>query len=192
MEKIYIVLVDTPGLFADIIRRTIRREYIHVVLGLDKELNEAYSFGRRNPYIPFFSGFEKENLERILGAFPTARYRIYSLDCTEEQKVRMREKLQSLYKRRFQYHYCIWGLPYLLLKKPFYQKRRYTCSSFLARFLEENGMGLFDKHFSLVTPADFYDYKQTDILFEGPLKEFMQREAGDESFGSIKGVLYEG
>lgn len=192
MEKIYIALVDTPGLFANIIRRTIDREYIHVVLGLDEELNEAYSFGRRNPHIPYFSGFEKENLQQILSAFPTARYRIYSLDCTKEQKVMMQEKLRQLYECRFRYHYCVWGLPFLLLKKPFYQKRHYTCSSFLARFLEENGIGLFEKHFSLVTPADFYDHKQTDILFEGPLQEFIRREAGDTSFRTVRGVLYEG
>ncbi|MCH5274467.1 MAG: hypothetical protein J1E65_01415 [Lachnospiraceae bacterium] len=192
MEKIYIALVDTPGLFANIIRLTIHREYIHVVLGLDETLSEAYSFGRRNPQIPFFSGFEKENLERIIDAFPTARYRIYSLDCTKEQKIMMQEKLHHLYKHRFRYHYCVWGLPYILLQKPFYQKRHYTCSSFLARFLEENGIRLFEKHFSLITPADFYDYKKHDIIFEGPLKEFLRKGTEEEDCGTVKGVLYEG
>lgn len=192
MEKIYIALVDTPGLFANMIRLIINREYIHVVLGLDEELREAYSFGRRNPHIPFFSGFERENLKTILRAFPTARYRIYSLDCTKEQKEMMREKLRDLYKCRFRYHYCVCGLFFILLKKPFYQKRHYTCSSFLARFLEESGIGLFDKHFSLVTPADFFDHKNEDILFEGPLSEFLQRVAREEGCDTVKGVLYEG
>lgn len=32
MAEIYIALVDTPGLFAEIIRRVIRQRYIHVPL----------------------------------------------------------------------------------------------------------------------------------------------------------------
>ena len=39
MEKLYIGLVDTPGLFAWIIRKAIRQKYIHVVLGMDEMLD---------------------------------------------------------------------------------------------------------------------------------------------------------
>lgn len=190
-DRIYIALVDTPGLFASLIRRTIRRSYVHVVLGLDKDLEEAYSFSRRNPCIPYFSGFEKEDLKRIAGAFPTARYRIYSLECDGEEKARMREELRRLYSDRFRYHYCVLGLPFLLAGRPFYQKRHYTCSSFLARFLQEHGICLFEKHFSLVTPADFYDYKRDGILFEGTLRELLGR-TGQEGYRPAKGALYEG
>lgn len=177
MEKIYIALVDTPGLFASLIRQVIQRPYIHVVLSLDEELNEAYSVGRRNPFIPCFAGFEKENKRKICRAFPTARYRVFALECEKEQKENIQAELELCYKNRFHYHYCIWGLPYLLLQKPFYQKAHYTCSSFIARLLSENGMDLFHKHFSLVTPADFYDLDAQDVLFEGLLTEL----AGEET-----------
>lgn len=43
MEKLYIGLVDTPGLFAWMIRKAIRQDYIHVVLGMDEMLDECYS-----------------------------------------------------------------------------------------------------------------------------------------------------
>ena len=52
--------VDTPGFFASIIRHVIKQKYVHVVLGLDAGLDEAYSVGRRNPAIPILAGFEKE------------------------------------------------------------------------------------------------------------------------------------
>ena len=39
MEKLYIGLVDTPGLFAWMIRKAIRQDYIHVVLGMDEMLD---------------------------------------------------------------------------------------------------------------------------------------------------------
>ena len=43
--------------------------------------------------------------------------------------------------------------------------------SVLSGLLEENGIGLFEKHFSLVTPRDFYELEQTDVVFEGTLHE---------------------
>ena len=189
MEKIYIALVDTPGFFAGIIRLAIQREYIHVVLAMDERLEEAYSVGRRNPFIPWFAGFEKENKRKICSAFPTAKYRIY----TKEQKEGIAETLKECYKNRFRFHYCILGLPSILLQKPFYQKRHYTCSSFIARLLSAHGMDLFHKHFSLVTPADFYDYKKDDIMFEGALSDFIEKDRmANVQYHVTRGALYEG
>ena len=59
MAHIYIALVDTPGFFASLIRHYLGQKYVHVVLSLDEQLSEAYSFGRRNPYIPLIAGFER-------------------------------------------------------------------------------------------------------------------------------------
>ena len=173
MEKIYFALVDTPGLFASIIRRVTKSNYIHVVVALDQELQRAYSVGRRNPFIPLSAGFERENIYQIVQAFPTARYRIVSMECTKEQKAQIEQQLEECYQQSFHYHYCIVGLLFILLQKPFYQKNHYTCSSFSAKLLEENGMKLFEKHFSLVTPRDFYELPQTHVVYEGALREFI-------------------
>ena len=66
MDKLYIGLVSTPGIFATMIRRYLNIPYIHVVLGLDAHLHEAYSVGRRFPKIPLIAGFEKEELHKII------------------------------------------------------------------------------------------------------------------------------
>jgi hypothetical protein len=104
MAHIYIALVDTPGFFASLIRHYLGQKYVHVVLSLDEQLSEAYSFGRRNPYIPLIAGFEREWSRQIAGAFPTAEYRICELDCTGEQKEAIRERLHKDYKNRFHMH----------------------------------------------------------------------------------------
>ena len=130
MEKLYIALVDTPGLFASIIRRVIGIDYIHVVLSMDGELEEAYSVGRRNPAVPLLAGFEKEDAMKIERVFPNARYKIVSMECTSEQKENISRQLKECFAQRFRYHYCILGLPMLLCNIPFYQKNHYTCSSF--------------------------------------------------------------
>ena len=171
MEQLYIALVDTPGLFARIIRKVIKINYIHVVLALDENLEEAYSIGRRNPFIPYFSGFEREDIHKINRAFPTARYKICEIECTKEQKENISHQLRECYKNRFHLHYCIIGLPFLLAGKAFYQHNHYTCSSFIGRILQENGVLSFSRHFSLITPRDFYEYENQNVVFEGNLWE---------------------
>lgn len=172
MEHIYITMVNTPGLFAAMIRRFIRQKYIHVVIGMDEELKEAYSFGRRNPLIPLFAGFEREDKRKILRAFPTAEYMVCELECSSEQKEGIRERLREDYRKRFRLHYAVAGLPFLVAGRPFYLKNHYTCSSYIARVLQENQIRISGKHFSLVTPKDFYLYSDKKVIFEGSLADF--------------------
>ena len=172
MEHIYIVLVDTPGFFATLIRHFLKQKYVHVVLSMDEELEEAYSFGRRNPLIPFFAGFEREDKKKILRAFPTADYMVCELVCSKEQKEQIRRQLEKDYLRRWHYHYAVPGLPFLVCGIPFYLKNQYTCSSYIARLLNENHIRISKKHFSLVTPKDFYLYPNKKILFEGRLAAY--------------------
>ena len=190
MEKIYFALVDTPGLFASMIRNTIGISYVHVAIGLDADLKEAYSIGRRNPFIPVVAGFEQEHLAAIYSAFPTARYKVVSLECTGWQKAAIAAQLEECFENRFRYHYCVLGLPFLLMNIPFYQKRHYTCSSFIARLLADNGIDLFGKHFSLVTPRDFYELPQTEFVYEGTLEGFLSKEPDGYDFSQWES-LYE-
>lgn len=183
MAYIYIALVDTPGLFASIIRKVIKQKYIHVVLSLDAELEEAYSIGRRHPSVPLIAGFEREEKEKILRAFPQADYMVCSMKCTVEQKEYVKERLKEAMSKRYQYHYAIAGLPFILMNRPFYQKNHYTCSSYLAKILNDAGICSFDKHFSLVTPKDFYEYPNKKILFEGKLSEITRPVYGRNIFG---------
>ncbi len=178
MAKLYLVLVDTPGIFAYFIRRFLKQKYIHVALSLDENLEETYSVGRRNPFVPVFAGVEKENRTRILQAFPTAGYRICELECSREQKEKIRRQLEQDFENRFRFHYAVIGLPFLVANRPFYQHNHYTCSSYLARILRESGIFVSEKHFSLVTPKDFYEYTADKrVIFEGPLAYFGRLEA---------------
>ena len=122
MTEIYIAFVDTPGIFASIIRRVIKQKYIHVAIGLDENLDEAYSIGRRHPSIPLIAGFEKEEKRKILRAFPGADYMICSIPCTQEQKQFIKEELHEAMKNRYRYHYTILGLPFYFSGNSFIKK----------------------------------------------------------------------
>lgn len=176
MAHIYIAFVDTPGFFAFLIRKFLRQRYVHVVLSGDAELTEAYSVGRRNPAVPLIAGFEKEDKVKILHIFPTAFYRVCELSCMLEQKQKIMERLHTDYRRRFQIHYAVCSLPFVMMGIPFYLKDHYTCSSYIARVLQENGILVSQKHFSLVTPKDFLEHNGMRQTFEGPLSEFVSLE----------------
>ena len=55
MKKIYIVLTHSGTALSKIIKGFTKDEFSHVSISLDKELNEMYSFGRLNPYNPFYN-----------------------------------------------------------------------------------------------------------------------------------------
>ena len=61
MKKIYIVLTQTGTLLSRVLKRLTGAKYNHVSIALDEEFNEMYSFGRINPYNPFWGGFVKES-----------------------------------------------------------------------------------------------------------------------------------
>lgn len=190
MAYIYIALVDTPGLFAGIIRKVIRQKYIHVALALDPKLEEAYSIGRRHPAVPLIAGFEKEQKEKILRAFPYADYMICGIECTVEQKKYVENRLREAMQKRFKYHYAVIGLPFILMNRPFYQKNHYTCSSYLAKLLDDAGICSFGKHFSLVTPKDFFEYPYKTILFEGKLSKITKPASRRRFFGQEDSVSF--
>lgn len=150
-SAIYVGFVDTPGLFASIIRRVIGQNYVHVVLGFDPELKEAYSIGRRNPAIPLFAGFERENREKILKKYPTARYQVCRVACTNVQREALQQEAKTEWERRFTHHYMVIGLLFLLAGIAFDQKNHDTCSSWLARVTQKVGLQEWQKPFPLVT-----------------------------------------
>ena len=174
MAQIYIAFVDTPGFFAGMIRQVIKQKYIHVVLSMDAELEEAYSVGRRNPAVPLFAGFEKEDKRKILTVFPTADYMVCSIECSLVQKEAIR--------------HAVAGLPFILWNIPFYQENHYTCSSYVARVLEKYGVCHWEKHFSLVTPKDFMEKFGRKRIFEGSLRELVEMSVQEETVCAVEKI----
>ena len=128
--------------------------------------------------VPLIAGFEKEDKYKILRAFPDADYLVCSIECSADQKAYIERELNEAMENRFRYHYAVLGLPFILMNVPFYQKNHYTCSSYIARLLEEAGVCTWDRHFSLVTPRDFLEYEKKEKIFEGSLYELTAMVGG--------------
>ena len=181
-EKLYLVLISTPGIFATLIRWFTRFKYIHIVLGMDIDLKESFSFGRRNPKVPILSGFEQEKMEEVIEKFPKALCMVSEIESTKTQKELIWGRINYYKKNAKWYHYTILGLPFLVLNKPFHQKRRYACSQFVGRTLEDYGVRKFDKHFSLLTPKDFYDMPDKKVLYVGTVEGYLDQRNGFKKY----------
>src|SRR5690625_7059982 len=81
---IYFIFTDTGTNLSRIINFCTRQSLNHVSIGFDKDLNEVYSFGRKNPKNPFSGGFVRED---IRGAFlKNANCAVYAFQLTEAER----------------------------------------------------------------------------------------------------------
>ena len=71
---------------------------------------------------------------------------------------------------------------------PFYQENHYTCSSYVARVLEEYGVCHWEKHFSLVTPKDFMEKFGRKRIFEGSLRELVEMSVQEETVCAVEKI----
>ena len=86
MKKLYIVLAHTGTILSRIIRMWTGDEYTHASIALDEDLNEMYSFGRKNAYIAFIGGFVREGIKfGTFKRFYKSEIGVYELEVTEEQ-----------------------------------------------------------------------------------------------------------
>ncbi|NLL30406.1 MAG: hypothetical protein GX258_05050, partial [Clostridiales bacterium] len=60
--NLYIVLTRTNTVISNLIHIVTNDQYTHAAISLDKELNNMYSFARRNTYNPFVGRFRREDI----------------------------------------------------------------------------------------------------------------------------------
>ena len=112
MEKhVYIVISQTGTLLSRILKLVTKAEYNHASISLVPDLSTMYSFGRKNPYNPFWAGFVTESAR--FGTFKRfSKTRILVLDITvsEEQYLAIQRRIQTMLTLKEHYHYNYLGL----------------------------------------------------------------------------------
>lgn len=169
--KIYIVLTHTGTFFTRFIRLFTKKPLNHASLSFDKNLSTVYSFGRKNPRNPFYGGFVKEDMEGFL--FRRASCAIYSLDITENQFERIQDFLQEVEREQEKYRYNLLGLIYVFFNKELHREYAYFCSEFVATALNKGGITIQDKSVHLMTPSDFAECEDFQLVYQGPLQAYL-------------------
>ena len=176
-KRIYIMLSHSGSLFSKMITLCTREPYTHVSTAFDEHLKEMYSFGRLNPYNPIIGGFVKEDIVNgTFGRFPHARCALYSLEIDAYQYNSLRNELFKFKIESNKYGYNLLGVLSAAFNFPLHRKYSYFCSQFVSEILLNSGIRIIDKNPSLTAPMDFMNCKELEIIYEGELRDYSQRE----------------
>ena len=170
MKKIYIILTYTGTILSRIVKIYTRREYSHVSISLDSNLNQMYSFGRLNPYNPFIGGFVHEGIDRgTFKRFKKTKTKIYSLEIDEEKYDKLESIIENIQNSKNLYKFNLIGLIAVALNIKIKREKCFYCAEFVKYVLEQSQvLELPD----IVKPEDFENVNGLNEVYKGMLKEY--------------------
>lgn len=172
MKNIYIVLTYTGTALSKIIKSYTKKEYSHVSLSLDKNLDELYSFGRKRAYNPIIAGLVHEGINfGTFKRFKNTVTEIYELEVTDEQYKIIKDKIHEMYKEKDKYKFNIIGLLLVPTKKKFIKKNYYYCAEFVKYILEEAKVDINPVN-DIPQPMQFRNIKNLKLIYTGLLKNY--------------------
>ena len=173
MKKVYIVLSRSNTIVAQLVRTFTRKYYTHASIAFEKDLNSFYSFGRKNPYNPFWAGFVTESAR--FGTFKRfSQTRVVMLDIavSEEQYLAIERRINTMLMLQQHYHYNYLGLWLAGLRICYRRKRTFYCSEFVKDLLEKQnikGARLLD---AIVQPIHFLSLPTARRVYTGLLRDY--------------------
>jgi len=170
-RKVYLLLTDTGTLFTRMIKLYTKECHNHASIGLDCELKEVYSFGRKRPRNPFIGGFVKEDVRSEF--FKNASCAVFVFTVNEQQYRRMLSLIKEMDENQQRYRYNLLGLLAVALNKQLYRKDAYFCSHFVASVLKEGSLIQPRKHLSMITPKDLKIAASENLIYQGSLHSFL-------------------
>jgi hypothetical protein len=172
-KHVYILLTDTGTLFTKSIKKYTKAPYNHASISFDLELNELYSFGRKNPNNPINGGFVKEDIySGTYSKYPETTCVIYQLEVTEREIEKMKRVLNIFIKNQKKFLYNLLGVLGVSINEPVEFSNSYFCSQFVAEIFKRSGIRLWDKLPALVTPEDFRKHNKLHLIYEGKLFDY--------------------
>jgi hypothetical protein len=171
VKKIYIVLTYTGTILSKIVKIYTRKEFSHVSISLDEDLERMYSFGRINAYNPFWGGFVQESVDTgTFKRFKNTKTRIYSLQVDDEQYDKVVQVINDIKNKKSEYNFNILGLIGVVLHYKVKREKHFYCAEFVKYVLEKSNV-VYDLP-ELVKPEDFKEIDNLEVVYTGMLKEY--------------------
>jgi len=171
MESIYILLTKSDTYFSRFIHYVTEDEFTHSSISLDRNLNQVYSFGRRNPRLIWPAGLVREDVRS--GLFKQSENNnccLFELVVEDDVYASVLSDIETMMKDSRKYHYNLLGTFYCKMNIPHTNGNKYFCSEFVSDLLDRNAALPLIKPASLMRPVDFFDVKELNVLYSGELK----------------------
>lgn len=171
MKKIYIVLTYTGTFLSRIVKFYTKKDYSHVSISLDENLDEMYSFGRLNAYVPFIGGFIKESPDYgTFKRFSKTKTKIYSLEVNDKQYKEIRKIIDDMNSKKHNYHFNMIGMFAVALHLKIKRENHFYCAEFV-KYVFDNSNLEVDLP-DVVKPNDFENLEGTQEIYVGRLNEY--------------------
>lgn len=171
MKKIYIVLTYTGTILSKLVKMYTKREFSHVSIALDEDLEQMYSFGRIYAYNPFLAGFVHEQVDKgTFGRFKKTKTRIYSLQVEDEKYDKVVQIIKGIKENKEDYKFNIIGLFAVAVHLKFRRENSFYCAEFVKYVLEQSKIDSTLPE--LVKPEDFKKIRGLNVEYSGVLKEY--------------------
>jgi len=175
MKKIYIIATNNHTMPSKLFKFMTREDYVHISIALDKKWRKVYSFGRKNVNWPLPAGFINEDFNNVVKRFANSVCRVYELEITQKQYYKLKAELRDNYiKDAFKYRYNIKGLPFLNFNLSYHRQYHYVCTQFCGKLLTDAGIISLKKDYSVLKPKDFFDLKNSKLIYEGSTFDYLQ------------------
>ena len=185
MKKIYIVMTQTGTLLSRIIKIYSGCEYAHVSISLDKNLDHMYSFGRLNPYNPFWGGFIHEKVNSgTFKRFKNTIAGIEELEITDEEYDNIKNIIKRMEERINPYRFNILGLIGAGFNISVHMKDHFYCAEFIKYLFETAGVDMNLP--KIVAPDDFININNAKMIYIGKLSEYRVKMTEFIGFDSLK------
>ena len=180
MKKIYIILTYTGTFLSKVIKCYTGDEFSHVSIALDPKLKKMYSFGRLNPYNPFFGGFVHEGINiGTFKRFSRTRARIYSLEIEDEQYEKLKDTIMDIKQLRKDYRFNVLGLLAVGFNIKIRNEKSFYCAEFVKHVLEQ--AKIEESLPELIRPDNFKQIGNLKVEYEGLLKLYEINRKAQES-----------
>jgi len=171
MSKIYIVLTYSGTFLSKLVRIYTQKEYSHVSISLDESLDHMYSFGRLNPYIPFFAGFVQESPKYgTFKRFNKTKTKIYSLEVNDKQYEKIKNIINNIDRNKKSYKFNIIGLFAVALHLKIKRERSFYCAEFVKYVFDNSNLQVSLPE--IIKPTDFQNIEGGCEVYTGRLNEY--------------------
>ncbi|MCH5207208.1 MAG: hypothetical protein J1F09_09645 [Oscillospiraceae bacterium] len=172
-KEIYIVITQTGTILSRVLKRITGAEYNHASVSLRPDLRLMYSFGRKNPYNPWWGGFVQESPEfGTFKRFSETRAIVLSVPVDAATYDEMERTLREMFQNRNDYHYDTVGLLLAAFNISYKRDRHFYCSDFVRDVLVRFGIeesGFFEP---IVKPVHFLDIPDGKVIYKGRLRDY--------------------
>ena len=177
MKKIYIILTHTGTILSQIIKHWTGDEFSHVSIALDTDLEQMYSFGRLNPYNPFWGSFVHEHINKgTFKRFKKTKAEVYSIFITDEQYEKAQKTIAYFEKNMQKYKFNILGLACVCINKKIIRKNTFYCAEFVKHILKDIRLTGVNELPEIIRPQNFKELKGMQLEYEGILKQYNKKK----------------